>query len=184
MSRFFRDRDASLSDQLHGVFVHGQKRPFRIIRPVIQIQKILHARQARAIKRASFSPSRIGPMGGRSRFFRSRAASSPWSTKRLRIPSAGPAPPRPGRRPPEPGRGRFHPWLPAQEREPLPGERSAAVPALWPPWQHRALPGRMSSPVARVGSQVSGSDPPEFYYAITRHGHPLPLGRGDRRNVR
>ena len=43
--------------------------------------------QARAIKRASFSPSRIGSMGGRSRFFRSRAASSPWSTKRLRLPS-------------------------------------------------------------------------------------------------
>ena len=41
--------------------------------------------QARAIKRASFSPSRIGSMGGRSRFFRSRAASSPWSTKRLRM---------------------------------------------------------------------------------------------------
>ena len=43
MPRFFRDRDACLSDQLHGVFVHGQKRPFRIIGPVIQIQKILHA---------------------------------------------------------------------------------------------------------------------------------------------
>ena len=33
----------SYHDQLHGVFVHGQKRPFRIIGPVIQIQKILHA---------------------------------------------------------------------------------------------------------------------------------------------
>ena len=50
--------------------------------------------------------------------------------------------------------------------------------------QHRALSGRMSPPVARVGSQVSGSDPPQLYYAITCHGHPLPLGRGDRRNAR
>ena len=32
-----------LVDGCHGVFVHVQKRPFRIIGPVIQIQKILHA---------------------------------------------------------------------------------------------------------------------------------------------
>ena len=55
-----------------------------------------------------------------------------------------PAPPRPGRRSPGPGRGRFHPRLPAREREPLPGERSAVVPAFWPPWPPR--------PVRRSGS--------------------------------